>query len=347
MRYFKLKLLVLIIFSLTACSYSRNTQEKYDITKNTPQTHKNITKQPMVKNINIEPVPEWFLTSRSNTDETLYGFGSGKTLDQATHNALADMIQRLQVTVSSTTSFSSIADNNKISQKLIKEVTTSTADITIPNYKIINQSQTNQAFYVETQIDKSQTIEDLSKLIISNINQANQLLATTHNKNSIYRLNIAHQIDKNIKVIKSSLRALVILSPTINISSYMEALNNINNELLNIKRTIQIYIDKQNSGFFYSSLEKYIQVNNYLTTDNRNSANISISLKLRDYDNQLVKSQYCINTEIELQITDNLTGQLASKLYTIKSCSDKGRDSAIDNAIEIFYSQLSNATNIY
>ncbi|WP_150465111.1 LPP20 family lipoprotein [Francisella sp. SYW-2] len=347
MRYFKLKLLVLIIFSLTACSYSRNTQEKYDITKNTPQTHKNITKQPMVRNINIEPVPEWFLTSRSNTDETLYGFGSGKTLDQATHNALADMIQRLQVTVSSTTSFSSISDNNKISQKLIKEVTTSTADITIPNYKIINQSQTNQEFYIETQIDKSQTIEDLSKLIISNINQASQLLSTTYNKSSIYRFNITQQVDKNIKIIKSSLRALVVLSPSIDINDYMEALNHIDNGLLNVKRTVQIYIDKQNSGFFYSSLEKYLQVNNYITTDNKNSANISISLKLKDYDNRLINNRYCINTTIELQITDNLSSQLAPKQYVVKSCSSKGRESAIDNAIEIFYSQLSNATKIY
>lgn len=100
-------------------------------------------------------------------------------------------------------------------------------------------------------------------------------------------------------------------------------------------------------AFFISSLEKYLQVNNYITTDNKNSANISISLKLKDYDNRLINNCYCINTTIELQITDNLSSQLAPKQYVVKSCSSKGRESAIDNAIEIFYSQLSNATKIY
>ncbi|AJI56561.1 LPP20 lipofamily protein [Francisella philomiragia] len=349
MRYFKLKLPMLITLSLLTFCCSTNTQKKYDIRTNTDiqKAQKTSNKPSKIEDPNIEYIPQWFIANQLNTDEVLYGFGSGKTSQQATQNALADMIQRLQVTVSTTTSFTNISNNNKVSQKLIQEVTTSSADVTIPNYQVINQSQTDNTFYIEIQINKSQTINDLKDLISSNIKQASQLLSTTYNKSSIYRFNIIQQVDKNIKIIKSSLRAVVVLSPSIDINEYMEALNHIDNELLNVKRTIQIYIDKQNSGFFYSSLEKYLQVNNYITTDNKNSANISISLKLKDYDNRLINNCYCINTTIELQITDNLSSQLAPKQYVVKYCSSKGRESAIDNAIEIFYSQLSNATKIY
>ncbi|MDE4974271.1 hypothetical protein NAI33_11610, partial [Francisella tularensis subsp. holarctica] len=77
---------------------------------------------------------------------------------------------------------------------------------------------------------------DLKKLINSNINQAQQLLKTTNNKSSLYRFAIAQQVNKNIQLINSSLRTLIILLPDSNINSQIEILNKIDNELLNLKR---------------------------------------------------------------------------------------------------------------
>lgn len=175
-----------------------------------------------------------------------------KTLKQATQNALADMVQRLQVTISTTTNFTNITNNDKISQKLTQQITTTTAQITIPNYKVVNQAELNQIFYTEVQTNKTQTINDLKELISSNINQAQQLLANINNKSSLYRFAIAQQVNKNIQLIKSSLRTLVILAPNSNINSQIDALSQIDNQLLNLKRSLQIYVDKQNSGFFYN-----------------------------------------------------------------------------------------------
>ncbi|WP_227806673.1 LPP20 family lipoprotein [Francisella persica] len=42
-----------------------------------------------------------------------YGFGAAKIFKQATQNALADVVQRLQVSISTTASFTNITNNNK------------------------------------------------------------------------------------------------------------------------------------------------------------------------------------------------------------------------------------------
>ncbi|AEB28477.1 LPP20 family lipoprotein [Francisella hispaniensis] len=342
MRHFYLKLLSIIIFGLAISNCSTDVQKNSKNIKN-----QIVINQQSLKDTTNDTVPVWFNSGQPNTDQFLYGFGAAKTLKQATQNALADMVQRLQVTVSTTTNFTNVTTNDKVSQKLTQQITTITAQITIPNYKVINQSELNQIFYVEVQTNKEQTINDLKELINSNINQAQQLLTTTNNKSSLYRFAIAQQVTKNIQLTNSSLRTLIILAPDSNINSQIEILNQIDNELLNLKRGLQIYVNKENSGFFYNSLEKFLQVNNYNIINKKDLANINITLKLKDYDNKFNNNEYCIETKIELQALDDSSNQLSPKQYTIKACSKQGRLTAIDKAVEIFYSQLNDAESIY
>lgn len=342
MRFIYYRTFFLIIFSILISSCSTAPIDNSNFIPNAK-----VEKKPPSRKDIIYIAPEWFSSKQSNSVNILYGFGSGESLDYATKNALSDMVQRLQVTVSATTSFENISNNDKISQKLVQQITTQTTDINIPNYTVINQQKSGDIYYVELQINKNQTVYDLKNLIDSNINQAQQLLISTENKSSLYRFNISQQVSNNLRIIKSSLKTLVILSPEANIEQWMEDLNTIDNKLLNLKRSLQIYIDKQDSGFFYDSLKKYLNVGNYNLITQKDYANIYITLKLKDYDNSNINNEYCLNSLIELQVRDNISGDLSPKQYIIKACSQKGRLSAIDKAVEIFYSQLNNAESIY
>ncbi|MED7788542.1 LPP20 family lipoprotein [Francisella sp. 19X1-34] len=308
--------------------------------KSTPKISHNISKPKPI-------APLWFTNGQNNSDNLLYGFGTGDTLDQATNNALADMTQRLQVVVSSTTSFENIINNNNVSQKLIQQVTTHTTKFNIPNYNIINQTKSYDTYYIEIQINKQQTISNLQNIIKSNLNQAIESFTNIKNKSSLYRFDIAQNVNNNIRIIKSSLRTLLILSPNINIEQQMIKLNNIDNELINLKRSIQIYVDKQNSGFFYDSLEKFLKVNNYTIVNNKDLANIYIALKLENYNSSYKDKNYCLDNKIELQVTDKTSGQIYPKQYNVKVCSKQGRSVAIDKATQIFYSQLENTKRVY
>ena len=335
----------LACLALLGCSTSKEYYNLLNFSHNetkidTPKTPNNINKPKPV-------TPAWFKNGQNNSTKLLYGFGTGETLDQATSNALADMTQRLQVIVSSTTSFENIINDDNLSQRLIQQVTTQTAELNIPNYNIINQAKSYDTYYIEIQINKKETINNLQNIIKSSFEQATKSLDNTQNKSSLYRFDIAQKVNNNIKTIKSSLRTLLILSPDISIDQQMIELNNIDNQLINLKRSIQIYLDKQNSGFFYDSLEKFLRVNDYTIINNKALANIYITLKLENYNNTYKDQNYCLNNKIELQVFDKVSGQISPKQYKVKACSKQGRSTAIDKAVEIFYSQLDNVKRVY
>lgn len=67
---------------------------------------------------------------------------------------------------------------------------------------------------------------------------------------------------------------------------------------------------------------------------------------MENYNNTYKDQNYCLNNKIELQISDKTPGQISQKQYKVKACSKKGRSTAIDKAVGIFYSQLDNAKRV-
>lgn len=293
---------------------------------------------------NITPL--WFIQESNDDEQYLYGLGSNDSYNKAKDKALADMIQKLQVTVSANTSLQTISVNEDISQKLVQEITTQSADINIPNYKIINQTESNGTFYIQLQINIKETIKSLQQTISNLTTQSLLLLDNAENKSFLTKFDISQKLNNKIQIIKSSLRTLIILAPDTDIKTQMRQLNGIENQSLNLKRNITVNVDRNNSGYFYESLKKYLLVHNF-NISSKPLANIIISLKLIDYDYTNKDGKYCITTKVELQASDNITNQLSPKTYTIDTCSQRGRLYAMDKASEIFYSQLNKAESIY
>ncbi|AXA33653.1 LPP20 family lipoprotein [Francisella adeliensis] len=336
----RLKIIVVLItgFTIFGCS-STNTKEQFSPFSK-EKKHKAPKTSESYNNPFKKPIPPtWIDNTPNNDDLFIYGVGAGETFSKSINNALADMAQRLQVSVSANTSLQTISENKNISQRLIQQVSTTTAQISVPNYSIINQTNSNGTTYVELQVNIKETITTLHKIIKANLEESKLLLSSIENKNSLTRFNLTKKIDKNITKIKSSLRTLLILNPDTDIATYMYSLNNIDNQNLNIKRNINIYIDRNNSGYFYDTLKKHIFANGFNITKKQLS-NLSLTLKLTDYDTSNKDYKYCINTKLELQIQDSLSKQLNTESYKIKTCSKKGRDNAITNACDEFYFQL-------
>ncbi|MGQ4002222.1 LPP20 family lipoprotein [Francisellaceae bacterium CB299] len=330
--------LCILAVSLISCS----TTKPVDINSNIiTSSQKKELSNPSPKSI----VPTWFTQELNNDDSYLYGIGSDSSYKKATDRALVDMIQKLQVTVSANTSLQTISSNNNISQKLVQEISTQTADINIPNYKIINQDESNGIFYIQLQINVNETIATLQQTILNQTKESLLIIQNSENKSFLTRFDIAQKLDHKIQTIKSSLRTLIILAPDTDIEIQMIQLNQLENQSLNLKRNITVKIVRNNSGYFFDSLKKYLQVNNFHYS--RKNSNIEISLKLLDYDTSIKDGKYCIKTKVELQASDAISNQLKPKTYTMNACSDKGRLTAIDKLNEAFYHQLNNAPSIY
>ena len=323
---------------LVNCSTTKPVNKNNNIIALLPEKNAN-------KEYHESTVPVWFVQELNNDGQYLYGIGSDNSYKKATDRALIDMVQKLQVTVSANTSLQTISSNNSISQKLIQEISTQTAYINIPNYKIINQDESHNIFYIQLQININETIAFLKQAISNQTIESLQLIQNSENKSFLARFDATQKLNKKIRTIKSSLRTLIILAPDTDIKNQIVKLNKIENETLNLKRNITVKIIRNNSGYFFDSLKKYLQVNNFHYS--HNNSNINISLKLLDYDHSIKNDQYCIETKVELQASDSISNQLAPKTYIMSACSNKGRLFAIDKASEAFYSQLNNSSSIY
>lgn len=77
---------------------------------------------------------------------------------------------------------------------------------------------------------------------------------------------------------------MIILVPDSNINSRIDALSQIDNQLLNLTKSLQIMLINKivaflHSGFFYNSLEKFLQVNNYNITNKKDLVNTRYNAK--------------------------------------------------------------------
>ncbi|MFT4694520.1 MAG: hypothetical protein ACI8TE_001437 [Francisella sp.] len=332
----------LCICLLTTILISSSTTKPIDIKVNIITS---LQKEKPSKKYPKRIIPTWFTQELNNDDSYLYGIGSDSSYKKAKDRALMDMIQNLQVTVSANTSLQTISSNDDISQKLVQEISTQTADINILNYKIINQDESNGVFYIQLQININETIALLKQAISNQTIESLQLTQNSENKSFLARFDATQMLNNKIRTIKSSLRTLIILAPDTDIENNMVQLNEIENKTLNLKRNITIKIIRNNSGYFFDSLKKFLQVNDFHYS--HKNSNIEISLKLLDYDTSIKDGKYCMKTKVELQASDTISNQLKPKTYTMNACSDKGRLTAIDKLNEAFYYRLNNTSSIY
>ena len=332
----------LCICLLTTILISCSTTKPIDIKAN---INTSLQKEKPSKKYPKSIIPTWFTQELNNDDSYLYGIGSDSSYKKAKDRALMDMIQNLQVTVSANTSLQTVSSNDDISQKLVQEISTQTADINILNYRIINQDESNGIFYIQLQININETIASLKQAISNQTIESLQLTQNSENKSFLARFDATQMLNNKIRTIKSSLRTLIILAPDTDIENNMVQLNEIENETLNLKRNITIKIISNNSGYFFDSLKKYLQVNDF--NYSLKNSNIEISLKLLDYYTSIKDGEYCIKTKVELQASDTISNQLKPKTYTMNACSDKSRLTTIDKLNEAFYYQLNNTSSIY
>ncbi len=269
----------------------------------------------------ISIVPRWFTQKLNNSDLYLYGAGSDNSYQKAIDKALADMVQRLEVSFSASTSLQTINLNDDISQKLVQEVSNQTADINITNYKIINQRESNGIFYVQLEININETIALLKQTISNQVKESLQLIKNSENKSFLNRFDSTQKLNKKIQIIKNSLRTLIILVPETYIENSMVELDQINNATLNLKKDIVVKITRNNSDYFFDSRKKYLQVNNF--NYSQKNPNIILSLKILDYDNEVKEDQYYIKTRIEIHTSDAISKQLAPETYNMRACPNE------------------------
>lgn len=335
MRKLKIQLIILLCFFCFACSTNTTS---IDNKTNEGNKVDSIEK----KNTTIYPIPNWYINEINNNPQYIYGVGEGENLTEATNNALANMIQRLQVSVSTNSTFETSSNKNTISQQLSTKTNTQTSNVIIQNYQIQNQQQINNRFYVQLRVDKPSAINEIKENINSKGLEIVHEYKNGMNRDSLIEFKAAENISKNITSIKDASITLLLLDNSTNTEYFLKKIANYTNKFYDIKTNLKIYINK-NSGYFYNPLKKYLLSKGYNIVSNEADANIIITCKNKKFlTTSSNKDLYSIDTKIEVIAQENYTNNITMKTFNLESASNEGRQRAIEILEEKFYIDLVN-----
>ena len=152
--------------------------------------------------------PSFYIKSRQNNAESLYGVAEGYSLEEATKNALADLASRLIVSISSETTLTRQEDNNNAHEEIRQKVKQSVEKISFSNFKTSKSEKIENRFYVEVEIERQPFINEQKERVGFIEKKINDLDKNSQGKNPIQRRNSLIKINELAKELE--LKSMII-----------------------------------------------------------------------------------------------------------------------------------------
>jgi hypothetical protein len=194
------------------------------------------------KNLNFE-TPSWFINSKQNDDENIYGIASGFSLSDATKAALADAASRLMVNISSEST--SIREENRFdfNEENRQKIRQNIEKIDFAGFKINKSEKIGANFFIEVKIDKSSFIKSEKDKIFFLEKRISDLEKNINDLNSIQKRSSLQKMINFAKEIELNSRILISLGENINLKEKLKNLANFEKQINSINNKIEFYFD--------------------------------------------------------------------------------------------------------
>ena len=349
-----LRFFIAILVLLSGGCVSQSDQPNNNIfsdMENTDIKSKNETINSPTKNISkqshtVAIPPSWYTNSTPEYDKnTILGYGEGLSTDNAIDNALGNITQQLETTVSAYSQIqTNLSSENGFSKDMSEKVTSYSKNIVISDYKLLNKEQLQNRYYVLIEIDKPQSIKHLKK----SINDKNiELQSIKQSSSSLNNFKTAEYMSNELLYLKNAITTLYLLDDTINLQPYLAIYHSYAKKLNLFKENIKIYVDSTDDGYLLKTFRKYLRLKYKLTADKYDS-NIQVAVHNSDFDESgSPRGDYKISTKVTIQAQDTYTKIISKAEYDIRAESSKGRQATIDKACEMFNAQLIKSDDIF
>jgi hypothetical protein len=112
--------------------------------------------------INTPEPPKWFLEEPQNNEKTLYGTGESSERNSAIENALANLKEKVYISLSSVTTMQDIIAGKELANDYKKTVKIKTPNINIQNYKIEKTKFTDGQYYAIVSVEREKIVDLLN-----------------------------------------------------------------------------------------------------------------------------------------------------------------------------------------
>ncbi len=274
----------------------------------------------------------WFLNPQQNNAIDIFGYGEGRTLEQATRAALADASARLSVTISSTSNLL-LEENEQDSNSEFRQKISQNIDaIQFPNYQTVATGKKAENIYVKIRINRAE-FENLQNEKIKFINNKIKNL-----RNSIAGQNIIKKRKSYQKIIDLSkegevLTRIVYGSTGGHLSKILAQQSDAVNKLSKLTDKYEFFFKTKSDVKIFAVVSKYLNKEGVaISSVNKNSdSQIVMEIKSSQQTNEIYGS---FITKLIINFNNyNKNKIVASNKVEVTGSSTIGRNESYNAAI--------------
>lgn len=308
---------------------------------------KNITKILFALNIffassiwaqTISKLPSWYISPKQNNNDYIYGISEGRTLEEATKSALAEMASRLMVTISSQSTINREEDNNIASEEMRQKITQNIENIDFANFEVSKSTEIDSRFYVEVKVDRNDFIRLQKEKIEFLKNQINNINLGLNDQNIVQKRSSL----KKVLELAKQLEIIVRIADFDSLKSTLKIISDANNSLSKMNNKIEFYFifnsDQQIKNVVRSSLNKE---SISISSSEKNSEN-QIKIKISSSKNtKKIYGAFITKLKIDFEnISNNKT--VASNSIEFSGSSMISEEESFNAAISSFKNDVDN-----
>lgn len=286
----------------------------------------------------ISKLPSWYISPKQNNSEYIYGISEGRTLEEATKSALAEMASRLMVTISSQSTLNREEDNNIASEEMRQKITQNIENIDFANFEVSKSTEIDSRFYVEVKVDRNDFIRLQKEKIEFLKNQINNINLGLNDQNIVQKRSSL----KKVLELAKQLEIIVRIADFDSLKSTLKIISDANNSLSKMNNKIEFY-------FIFNSEQ---QIKNVVRSS-LNKESISISSIERNSENQIkikisssknMKQIYgAFITKLKIDFENTSNGKtIASNSIEYSGSSMISEEESLNAAISSFKNDVDN-----
>jgi len=291
----------------------------------------------------VKPLPAWYLHPPQNDARWLYGVGEGETMEEATKQALADLLARLSVTVSSTwrsRQYSHEDVYEYVEKERSHEIETRVRALPLPHYRTLESAHPAWNRYLAlVGVER----KDLSKSLASEIARERERLERrwreAKERDGMTRLRAAEAAAKGYEALLPKALTLASVDPSAGElarkveEKYLEYARQAGEE----KARLRFCIDTPASDPFAKAAAAALSAKGYTVSDKKACPKEAIRVKLdKTLTHERSYGFYIVKGTVDLKLYDKEGKAIKSRRYPVKGVSSQSRRAATLKAAESF-----------
>lgn len=261
------------------------------------------------KDVQLKPVPSWYITPPVSNDRMLYATGEGTSKEIAVKDALNNMASTLSVSVAS--QFESSATErrgivNRSDVTVSNAIQSDVKKIRISNYTVVEyEMRTMLEHYVLIKSDKDKLFTSLKNELDRKFAQINEKEKTYKKLNVLERINFYKEASDSLQEIENTLVVMDVLHPGFDTSAYTVQSNRIHKAYKDTKGAVSLSIDSDdNSQRLVSPIKAALGKRGYSFAKRTDSNHLTITIQ-SDIESANAMGFILARSAIRITVTTN------------------------------------------